>query len=81
MHNISLLVCNYKRTCVNNNELKMKMKRRVKSVFLSNEPLVCVLCFYVWAFCAFTWALSDFTWAFFERKAVSIPKESDPKIR
>lgn len=27
MHNISLLVCNYKRTCVNNNELKMKMKR------------------------------------------------------
>ena len=61
MHNISLLVCNYKRTCVNNNELKMKMKRRVKATDL------CKIRFYAWAF--------------FERKAVSIPKESDPKIR
>lgn len=26
MYNISLLFCNYKRTFVNNNELKMKMK-------------------------------------------------------
>ena len=75
VYNISLLFCNYKRTCVNNNELKMKMKRRVKATDL------CKIRFYAWAFSAFTWALSDFTWAFFERKAVSIPKESDPKIR
>ena len=68
MHNISLLVCNYKRTCVNNNELKMKMKRRVKATDL------CKIRFYGWAFCAFTWAI-------FERKAGAIPKESDPKIR
>lgn len=68
MHNISLLVCNYKRTCVNNNELKMKMKRRVKATDL------CKIRFYGWEFCAFTWA-------FFERKAGAIPKESDPKIR
>ena len=68
VHNISLLFCNYKRTFVNNNKLKMNMKRRVKATDL------CKIRFYGWAFCAFTWA-------FFERKAVSIPKESDPKIR
>ena len=75
VHNISLLFCNYKRTFVNNNKLKMKMKRRVKATDL------CKIRFCAWAFSAFTWALSDFTWAFFERKAVSILKESDPKIR
>ena len=75
VHNISLLFSNYKRTFKKDNKLKIKMKRRAKATDL------CKIRFYAWAFSAFTWALSDFTWAFFERKAVSIPKESDPKIR